>query len=176
MARLLAVTAVVLVASLAPASAHGGIVGQGGKRGKSTIYRGDCKYGNNGLRGFLTTSAPSPSVTGANLRRRRKDYTYVRFAVWLRDASGGGVLQASSWSSWIRVSDRSGLRTWRGGTEFPPHDWRGNYRLEIGIEWWTSRRRVGWRNAVLTSYNFYDQYNVGPFGPLASCHHTQVEY
>jgi hypothetical protein len=49
-------------------------------------------------------------------------------------------------------------------------DWRGNYGVDIRVEWWNSKRMVGWRTYRLSAFQYFDQYNVGPFGPLSSCY------
>jgi hypothetical protein len=167
----------VLVALLCsvPAAAQADVLAAKGKRGRSAVPTGHCKYGNTGLRGFLTTSVRPPVVTGANLRRRRRnDRTSVRYAVYLVDATNGHrTLEVSNWSGWLRVREAT-RATWSGTTSFT-YDWSGNYRVDLRVEWWKAGRRVGWRAHRVTSYQFFDQYNAGPYGPISSCHHFQVE-
>ncbi len=152
--------------------AQGDILGQGGKRGASAIPRGACKYGNNGLNGFLRTSAVPPAVSGANVRRRAGDVTRARYRAYLVDASQGhATLEVSGWSGWLRVREGRGS-TWQGETAFSG-GWRGNYRMDVRIEWWRSGRLVGWRAYRITTYNYFDQYNRGPNGPLSSCYKPQ---
>ena len=158
-----------------PAQAQSTVLSGAGARGSSYVPEGRCKYGNTGLRGFLETSVAPPVVSGADrFRRRRRERTWVRYRVELVDANAGhGTLAGSDWSSWIFVGERA-TRTWPGSTSFTG-DWRGNYRLDVLIEWWTSKARIGWRWHRLVSYGFVDQYNTGPYGPISSCHHFQVE-
>jgi hypothetical protein len=157
------------------AEAQSNVLSGAGARGSSYVPEGRCKYGNTGLRGFLDTSVAPPVVSGANrFARRRSERTWVRYRVELVDANAGhATLVESSWSSWILVGERA-RRTWTGTSAFTG-DWRGNYRLDVLVEWWTSSTRVGWRLHRLVSYDFFDQYNTGPYGPISSCHHFQVE-
>lgn len=152
------------------------VIGGEGWRGSSYVPQGGCKYGNTGLNGFLETSVAAPTVSGANVhRRRRSERSLVRYAVWIVDAADGhATLASSNWSSWVRVSERQRL-TWGGAPTAFVGDWRGNYRLDLRIEWWRSGRRIGWRAHRVDSYNWFDQYNTGPYGPVSSCHHLQVE-
>jgi hypothetical protein len=162
-----AVTAAgVALSVVAPVQAE--VTGGEGWRGASYVPQGSCKYSNNTLRGWLTTSVPPPSVTGANTRRRkRNERTRVRYAVWLVDAYTGATYAVSNWSASLLVRERS-WRGWSSGTSFDA-DWRNNYRLELRIEWWRSGRRIGWRSHRVTAYKFYDHYNTGPYGPIAWC-------
>jgi hypothetical protein len=158
-----------------PAGAQSYVLNGSGARGSSSVSQGVCKYGNTGLRGILGTSVAPPVVSGANRRRRRaRERTWVRYKAELVDVNAGhGTLAVSGWSGWIRVSEAA-RRTWTGTTGFTA-DWRGKYRVDVLIEWWTSQRRIGWRWHRVTRYGFFDQYNTGPYGPISSCHHFQVE-
>jgi hypothetical protein len=150
------------------------VVSGSGYRGSSHVEAGACKYGNTGLRGTLTTTVAPPTVSGVNMRRRRGERSWARYAVFLVDANNGHrKLQASSWSGWLRVRERV-KSTWTGSTAFVA-DWQGNYRADVVIEWWNATRRVGRRKHRVTSYWWYDQYGTGPYGPVSSCHHLQVE-
>jgi hypothetical protein len=159
----------------ASAEAQSYVLTGAGARGSSYLPEGRCKYGNTGLRGILDTGVAPPVVGGANVRaRRRNERTWVRYRVELVDVNAGhATLITSNWSGWLRVSERA-TRTWTGFSAFAA-DWRGNYRLDVLIEWWTSKRRIGWRWHRLERYAFFDQYNTGPYGPISSCHHFQVE-
>ena len=161
--------------SATPAQAQSTVLSGAGARGSSYIPEGRCKYGNTGLRGFLDTSVGPPTVSGVNRRRRRRhERSWARYRVELVDvAAGHATLTTSAWSSWLSVREDV-TRTWAGNTGFTA-DWRGNYRLDVLIEWWTSKRRIGWRWHRLLRYGFIDQYNTGPYGPISSCHHFQVE-
>ena len=171
-----ALTGIVALVALALApqawaqGAPGSTLGGSGKRGRSAIGQGSCKYGVSGPVGFLRVAVAPPSVSGANTKRgTRRERTYVRYRVYVTDANrDNATLQVSGWSSSIAVR-QSGWRSWAGITTFDM-DWRGNYGADIRIEWWNSRRMIGWRAHRLSAFAFYDQYNVGPFGPLSSCY------
>jgi hypothetical protein len=172
--RIAVAALLLLAAGWCAGPAQAGVIGGQGWRGASSVFDGRCKYGNTGLRGFLEIAIPPPSVTGANVRRRQRgERSLARYAVWLLDANTGTTLLVSNWSAWIRVREGT-TGTWTGNTAFTA-DWRGNYRLELRIEWWRSNRRIGWRAHSVDRYQFFDQYNTGPYGPIGTCHHFQVE-
>jgi hypothetical protein len=167
---------VLLALAIAPAgaAAQGGggpsdVLGGAGKRGKATIWQGTCKYSFFSPQGVLQVGAPAPHVSGANTRRgTRRERTYVRFRVWVTNAFNGATLTSSGWSEFLRVR-QSGTRTWPSPTVFTMV-WEGNYGTDIRIEWWNSKRRIGWRAYRTQSFQYWDQYNRGPFGPLSSCY------
>ena len=73
--------------------------------------------------GLLQLTGGPPIVQGANLKRRAANYwTAVRYYVLLVDLAGT-QLNASSWSSWAWVGERSTV-TWQGDTWFRAN-WRG---------------------------------------------------
>jgi hypothetical protein len=113
---------------------------------------------------------PSPAVSGANTRRRtRSELTWVRFRVSVTDTfQGYATLQTSGWSAWRRVR-QSGSAGWPAPTFFNMQ-WRGNDGADVEVEWWNARRMVGWSTHRLTAFGFYNQYNVGPVGPIGSCY------
>jgi hypothetical protein len=155
-----------LLIPVVPAQAQ--VTGGAGWRGSSYLPQADCKYSNNGLRGWLTASVSGPSVTGTNTSRRRHyERSWARYAVWLVGVYSGSTYAVSNWSSWLRVRERS-WRSWNGITALSA-DWAGDYRLEVRFEWWRNGRRIGWRSHRITSYRYFDQYNVGPYGPLSWC-------
>jgi hypothetical protein len=156
-----------VLACLATSPAHAYVLDAAGKRGGSTTSGANCQYRNTGLRGYLTLTGYAPTVRGANLRRGRRDLTYVRYKVFWMNAYNGDILARSGWSSWRLASDRRRY-TW-GGSSSWSLDWRGNYYLDIFVEWWKRGRRIGWRDHRTGSYYFYDQYNRGPYGPYSSC-------
>lgn len=140
-----------------------------GKTGFSAVLRGSCTYGVFGPRGILTVGVAPPTVSGANTKRgTRRERTHVRFRVEVTDASRGyATITSSSWSSKISVRQNRS-RTWTG-TTFLEMDWRGSYGADVLVEWWNSRRRVGWRWHRIAAFDYYDHYNRGPHGPLAYC-------
>ena len=154
-------------AAVPPASAEQ--LNARGKTGSSSLVRGSCTYGVFGPRGVLTVGIAPPTVSGANTRRRtRRERTYVRYRAEVTDAARGyATLTSSSWSSKIRVRQNQS-RTWTG-TTFIQMDWRGSYGADVLVEWWNSKRRVGWRWHRITAFDYYDHYNRGPFGPFTYC-------
>jgi hypothetical protein len=160
----------VVLALATPPEAVGYQLNAKGKRGTSTVYEGTCAYRVFGPRGILRVVAETPSVTGANTRRgTRREKTWVRHKVEVVDVgSGHATLTSSGWSDWIRVAQNRS-RTWPGRTEFDM-DWRGAYDTDILIEWHNARRRVGWRWERVSRFNYYDQYNTGPYGPFSYCY------
>jgi hypothetical protein len=141
-----------------------------GKTGSSIVGKGTCVYRVFGPNGTLTVGVASPAVSGANTTRRtRRERTYVRHRVEVTDASRNyATLTSSSWSSKILVR-QNGARTWSDPT-FLRMDWRGSYGADVLIEWWTSKRRVGWRWHRLTAFDYFDHYDRGPYGPFGYCH------
>ena len=162
--------ALVITAEAPAQGAEGVVIGEAGKRGTSTVAQGTCKYGVFGPRGVLQVGAFAPVVGGANTRRRtRRERTYVRYRVHVTDAFRDfATLAVSDWSGWIRVR-QSATGSWSGPTIFDM-DWRGNYGADVRIEWWSATRMLGWRAHRLTAFGFFDQYDVGPFGPISSCY------
>jgi hypothetical protein len=162
--------AVLLALAAAPPALAQDVIGAAGKNGAATTWQGTCNYRIFGPRGVLQVGVPAPDVSGANTRRgTRRERTFVRYRVFATDAfSNFATLVASSWSGYIRVR-QSETRSWSSPTSFDM-EWRGNYGADIRIEWWNSRRMIGWRAYRTTAFAFYDQYNVGPYGPLSSCY------
>lgn len=178
MRRLLPIVAIAAGLAAAPgAHAQGGqleVLGAKGKRGSATVYQGRCKYGVFGPRGVLQVGEYPPLVSGANTRRRtRRERTRVRYRVKITNALNGYTpIATSSWSSFIRVRQNQ-RKTWNGFTGWDM-DWQGGYGLDVRIEWWNSRRRIGWRTYRLNAFQFYDQYNRGPYGPITYCYKYTV--
>ena len=169
--------AVLLALAIAPAGAaaqgappeSADVLGGAGKRGKATIWRGTCKYGFFSPQGVLQVGVLAPSVSGANTRRgTRRERTYVRFRVWVTNAFNGATVTTSGWSDFVRVR-QSGRRSWPAPTVFTMR-WEGNYGTDIRVEWWNSKRRIGWRAYRTRTFGYWDQYSRGPFGPLSSCY------
>jgi len=167
---LAAAATALLVAPQAAPAAPVDVLGASGKRGAAIVHQARCKYGVFGPRGVLQVGARPPVVRGANTRRRtRRERTSVRYRVYITNVfAGNTTLVASEWSGFIRVR-QSQRRTWPGFTSFDM-EWRGNYGVDIRIEWWNSKRMIGWRAYRINSFQFYDQYNAGPFGPISSCY------
>jgi hypothetical protein len=155
------VASFLLVASIP--SVHALPIGGGGKRGPSQIYGATCKYGLAPYPGHLRLWMQPPLVAGAPRRRGRE---WVRYAAWLVNPYGQTV-QVSNWSDFIRASDGV-WATWSGQTFFEA-DWRGNYRIEIRIEWWNRYRRIGWQAHRITDYYYIDEWGTSWGGPFPSC-------
>jgi hypothetical protein len=170
--RPLALIAVVALAAPAGASAS---VGSGsGKYGYSSVPEGRCQYGWIQQGGLLQVTGGPPVAGGANLRRkRRNERTAVRYYVLLVDTVGN-TIDTSGWSSWTWVSERSTV-SWQGDTLFRAN-WRGFYRLGYFLEWSTAKRRVGSYYHLVDTYQYFDQYNIGPSGPLSACGAITAEY
>ncbi len=146
------------------------LLGSGGIPGRSSVSEPSrCKYSRTaGPNSWLEVATAPPVAVGANLRRGRRDYTRVRYAVWLSDAERDyATVARSGWSGWIRVHDGQ-ARTWTGVTSFTAA-WYGVYSLDVRIEWWRSGRLRGWRAHRIGSYQFFNQFNVGPLGPFGRC-------
>jgi len=147
------------------------VIGGAGKRGTATLWQASCKYRIFVRTGLLIVGVATPTVTGANTRRRtRRERTYVRYRVYATDAFNNfPTLTTSSWSDYIRVR-QSETGTWTGEPTTFEMDWRGNYGVDIRVEWSNSKRMVGWQAYRLSAFQYFDQYNVGPFGPISSCY------
>jgi hypothetical protein len=163
---LLVLAGVLVVAQPASADQY---LGSGGRPGLSVIGEpGHCKYNRSTTSSWLRVTVGTPAVSGANLRRGRRDITKVRFKAYLMDAVDGDLLDTSSWSGWARVADNR-KAYWRGGASFDGLWWRGAYVVDIRIEWWRKRRLRGWRAHRTTVYQYFNHYNIGPTGPFSSC-------
>ena len=172
---LLAIVGVVLALALATqASAY--TLNADGKRGSSAVPTGSCTYGVFGPRGILTVGVAPPTVTGANTNRRtRRERTYVRYRVEVTDAARDyATITSSGWSSKIFVRQNQS-RTWSGAT-YLEMDWRGSYGADVLVEWWNSKRRIGWRWHRVTAFDYYDQYGRGPYGPFSYCFRNNSPY
>jgi hypothetical protein len=165
--KLTGIVAALLALAVAPqASAY--TLTAAGKTGRSRANSATCKYGVYGTRGILTVGVYSPRVTGANTRRRtRRERTWVHYLVDVTDASRNHeTVWRSGWSRWFRV--RQSRRASLGSSSFDM-DWRGYYGADVLIEWWNSRRRVGYRWHRLQRFFYTDHYNRGPWGPFPNC-------
>jgi hypothetical protein len=143
-------------------------LGAGGKTGKSGAELGTCKYGVFGTRGILTVGIGSPLVTGANTRRgTSREQTWVRYRVDVTNAGGSyETLLASTYSSFFPV--RQNQQTSLPVSSFNM-DWQAYYGADVLIEWWNSRRRIGYRWHRLEQFFYVDHYNRGPWGPFPNC-------
>jgi hypothetical protein len=127
-----------------------------------------CKYNRTNTNAWLSIVATPPAVTGANLRRGRRDVSWVRYSMYLVDAQRGYATAArSGWSAWLRARERKAA-LWSGVTSFTAA-WNGIYALDVRIEWWKGGRLRGVRALRSHRFNFFNQYNVGPSGPYSFC-------
>lgn len=128
-----------------------------------------------GTRGILKVGVVAPAVTGANTRARtRRERTYVRYRVDVTNASPSyDTVFSSGWSTWLylRQSDAGSLPARDFGM-----DWRGYYGADVLIEWWNSKRRVGFRWHRFEKFLYIDHYNRGPWGPFPNCSRYNFPY
>lgn len=131
--------------------------------GQNAIFPASCKYGSAPFPGYLRVSTRPPNVMGAPARPGPE---WVRYAAWLVDPAGNTV-SVSSWSGWLQAGDGT-WATWTGETSFTA-DWRGNYRIEFRIEWWSQSSRIAWQVRRITDYYYIDEWNTSWGGPFPSC-------
>lgn len=131
--------------------------------GQTSIFPATCKYGLAPYPGYLRVSTRPPNVTGTSSRFGAE---WVRYAAWLVDPAGNTVL-ATPWSGWLSAADGA-WSTWTGETSFTA-DWRGNYRIDLRIEWWDQSSRLAWRAHRITDYYYFDEWNTAWGGPFTSC-------
>lgn len=48
------------------------------------------------------------------------------------------------------------------------------YWIDVRVEWWTSKRQIGWEAHRIYRYLYTDEYNAGPYGPFSSCYRVQA--
>ena len=156
-ARIACVLGVALFSLLA------GSVSSAYARGPSVPFAASCKYGSAPFPGYLRISTRPPKVKGDASRPGRE---WVRYAAWLVDPARNTV-QVSNWSAWLRAGDGA-WATWGGETSFKAN-WRGNYRIELRIEWWNQSRRISWQTHRITQYYYFDEWNTAWGGPFTSC-------
>jgi hypothetical protein len=131
--------------------------------GQSTIFPANCKYGSAPYPGYLRVSTRPPNVTGTPSRLGAE---WVRYAAWLVDLAGNTV-QVTPWSGWLSAGEGA-WATWTGETSFTA-DWRGNYRIDLRIEWWDQSSRLAWQAHRITAYYYFDEWNTAWGGPFPSC-------
>jgi hypothetical protein len=157
-----------LLSGAVPAQAET-VLASGGEPGRSAWGAAvNCRYNRTNVNAWLSITALPPAVTGANLRRGRRDVTSVRYRMYLVDAQHGYTTAArSGWSAWLRARDTKAA-TWSGVTSFTA-PWNGVYALDVRVEWWKGARLRGVRALRSHRFNFFTQYNVGPTGPYSFC-------
>jgi hypothetical protein len=139
----------VLVGAAGPASAA--IFAGNGSWGYYDIGQATCRsrlYGNSKV---VELTAASPRAVAKNLHAGAgNDAAWVRFRVFVVDATTGATVTSSGYSSWARANDNS-FATWSGTTVFSLAG-TGSYRVETRVEWWSSTSQIGWIADRTTSY------------------------
>ena len=121
----------------------------------------DCRHKVFGASSLLHMHAPAPVVYAKNIRAGGgNDAKWVRFRTFLVDHKTGQTLARNGWSDWVYAYDNRPAR-WNG-TQFFSADARGMYNVEYRIEFWNQTSMVGWVADHSTSYNYFDNGNVGP--------------
>ncbi len=168
-ALLAALAALACLALASAAHASSVVTGGAGKRGASLASGGTCAYRIFGTRGVLQLGVTQPIVSGPDRRRRRaRERSFARYRVYVTDvANGYATVATSEWSDWLTV--REGDGSWWSSPTIFELDWRGNYGADVLVEWWTSRRMIGWRTHRVTAFQYFDQFDTGPYGPMSSC-------
>jgi len=131
--------------------------------GQSTFFAANCKYGLAPYPGYLRVSTRPPNVTGIPSRAGAE---WVRYIAWLVDPAGNTVL-VTPWSGWLSAGDGV-WSTWSGETSLTA-DWRGNYRIDLRIEWWDASSLLAWRAQRITAYYYIDEWGTSWGGPFPSC-------
>lgn len=171
--RLIGIASLLAIAVAPQASAYQ--LNARGLTGRSVAEKGTCRYGVFGPNGVLTVGVSPPAVTGANTRRyTRRERTYVRSRVDVTNAAGSyETVLSSGWSKWLYLRESQ-------AASLPPTffdmNWQGYYGADVLIEWWTSKRRVGFRWHRLEEFLYTDNYNRGPWGPFPSCYRYVFPY
>lgn len=163
---------VLTVSFLAPAPAEAAVYAGGGKRGRVSLPTARCDYRVFVRSGVLQVTSAAPTVKGPNIRAGRIDRRWARYRLFLMN-NAGRVIQTSTYSAWLRVRDDR-WKTWSGSTMFSAA-WDGApYWIDVRVEWWNSKRQIGWEAHRIYRYLYTDEYNAGPYGPFSSCYRVQA--
>ena len=131
--------------------------------GQSSFFAANCKYGLAPYPGYLRVSTRPPNVSGIPSRAGAE---WVRYVAWLVDPAGNTVV-VTPWSGWLSAGDGA-WSTWSGETSLTA-DWRGNYRIDLRIEWWDASSLLAWRAHRITAYYYIDEWGTSWGGPFSSC-------
>ena len=155
----------VLAGAVAPASAA--IFAGNGSWGYYNVGQATCRsrlYGN--TQGVELTAA-SPIAYAKDLHAGGgNDSAWVRFRVFVVNASTGATVTSSGYSGWARALDNSAA-SWSGNTVFTLAG-GGNYRVETRVEWWNSTSQIGWVADRTTSYRLISTYGFAYNGSSCS--------
>jgi len=140
-----------------------------GLAGPSAVSPGTCKYVRTNVSGSLQTVTAPPSVWARNsVTGWGNDAQRVRYMAFAVEVGTGRVLTNTGWSGTVRAWDNKPAQ-WTGSTMLNV-DWRVNFQVNYLIHWLNSSGVVvGSALQVVDSYRYYDGFNVGPYGPFASC-------
>jgi hypothetical protein len=136
---------------------------QAHRPGQTSLHVATCKYGSAPYPGYLRISTRPPYVMGTPTRAGAE---WVRYGAWLVDTAGNTV-NPGSWSGFLAAGD-SAWATWSGETSFT-HDWRGNYRIMLRIEWWDESKLLASQVHQVNQYTYIDEWNTNWGGPFPSC-------
>lgn len=119
-------------------------------------------------RGNLIVTGSSPRVWARDANRGlHNDVANVRFAGALE--VNGRIVNVTPWSEWRQVWDNESV-VWPTGAEM---QWgQKNNSLRLGYQVEFHNVRGGWMGAsfvLFDSYNYFNNYNIGPIGPIAAC-------
>jgi hypothetical protein len=121
----------------------------------------DCRHKVFGASSLLHMNAPGPIVLAKNFHAGGgNDAAWVRFRTFLVDHRTGQTLARNGWSDWVYAYDNRPAR-WTG-SQFFSADARGMYNVQYRIEFWNQTSMVGWVADHSTTYNYYDNGNLGP--------------
>lgn len=164
----LAVIGALAAGALAAGPASADTYSSGGAPGTYTAYQVRCQYQNRQTSGAMVMTVTPPRVYARNYTAGAgNDSSWARYRLFVVNALTGATIQASGYSGWVLATDNVPA-TWSGTTTFS-QAWQGNYRIETRIEWSTSTTQLGWAADRTYQYQYYNMYNVGPFGPISSC-------
>ena len=140
-----------------------------GLAGPSTVAQGSCKYVRTNLSGSLRSVTAPPSVWARNsVAGVGNDAQRVRYMAFAIEVGTSRVLTNTGWSGTTWAWDNKAA-SWTGSTTFNM-DWRVNFQVGYLIQWLNSAGAVvGSTLQVVDSYQYYDGFNVGPYGPFFSC-------
>lgn len=135
----------------------------GGSPGPYTTSAISCKWKIFGTSSNLVMTAQPPRVWARNVRAGYgNDGSWVRYNAFVVDARTGATLGQSGYSGWAYATDQTPA-VFSGVTTFAK-PYYGSYYVDYRIEWSTSTAATGWVAERHSSYLYYNQYNVGPFG------------
>lgn len=165
--KLIAVLAIVLalvtVSTVAAGPAQASIYAGGGNFGGYWTPIASCQWKIYGPSSNLVMSAGAPTVFAHNSRAGGgNDSAWVRYRVFVVNANTGATISSSGYSAWSAAYDNKSA-VWAGGPTVFTQPSSGQYYIDYRIEW-NVNGSTAWAADRVSSYHYYDQYNVGPFG------------